>query len=76
MRVKLGSVDHYGHRVLLSRTGAALLPARPRIFDADQGNQFAGKSLTARLKEYEVRISMDGKGRAFDNIMSSACGEA
>jgi putative transposase len=47
----------------------ALLPTRPRIFNTDQGSQFTSESFTSRLKESEVRISMDGKGRAFDNIM-------
>ena len=46
----------------------ALLPARPRIFNTDQGSQFTSESFTSRLKEAEVRISMDGKGRFRDNI--------
>jgi len=47
----------------------ALQGARPRIFNTDQGSQFSSESFTGRLKEAEVQISMDGKGRAFDNIM-------
>ena len=38
---------------------------RPEIFNTDQ----AGESFTGVLKEAGVRISMDGKGRALDNIM-------
>jgi hypothetical protein len=42
---------------------------RPQILDTDQGAQFTGKALTGVLQAAEVRISMDGKGRALDNIM-------
>ena len=41
----------------------------PEIFNTDQGAQFTGKAFTGVLKEAGVRISMDGKGRALDNIM-------
>jgi putative transposase len=42
---------------------------RPQIFNTDQGSQFTGESFTAVLKDAQVDISMDGKGRAMDNIM-------
>jgi putative transposase len=42
---------------------------RPQIFNTDQGSQFTGKAFTSVLEGAEVRISMDGKGRALDNIM-------
>ncbi len=41
---------------------------RPDIFNTDQGSQFTSKGFTDVLKESEVLISMDGKGRAMDNI--------
>lgn len=47
----------------------ALWAAQPEIFNTDQGSQYTSDSFTSRLKEASVRISMDGKGRAFDNIM-------
>jgi putative transposase len=47
----------------------ALEGGQPLIFNTDQGSQYTGASFTGRLKEACVRISMDGKGRAFDNIM-------
>ena len=47
----------------------ALAKAKPEIFNTDQGSQFTSEQFTGRLLEAEVRISMDGKGRAFDNIM-------
>lgn len=42
---------------------------RPQIFNTDQGAQFTGEAFTGTLKGAEVAISMDGKGRAMDNIM-------
>jgi putative transposase len=42
---------------------------RPQIFNSDQGAQFTGTAFTGVLKEAGVAISMDGKGRALDNIM-------
>ena len=42
---------------------------QPEIFNTDQGSQYTGKSFTGALKEHDIRISMDGKGRAMDNIM-------
>jgi putative transposase len=41
----------------------------PEIFNTDQGSQYTGNAFTGVLKEHGVRISMDGKGRAMDNIM-------
>ena len=41
----------------------------PEIFNTDQGSQYTGKAFTGMLKEHCIRISMDGKGRAMDNIM-------
>ena len=41
---------------------------KPEIFNSDQGSQFTSKKFTDKLKEYEIMISMDGKGRAQDNI--------
>ncbi len=41
----------------------------PEIFNTDQGSQYTGSAFTGVLKEHGIRISMDGKGRAMDNIM-------
>jgi putative transposase len=46
----------------------ALGTSTPQIFNSDQGCQFTSKDFTKVLKSAEVKISMDGKGRAFDNI--------
>lgn len=46
----------------------ALQVARPEIFNSDQGSQFTSGGFTQKLIEQEIQISMDGRGRAFDNI--------
>lgn len=47
---------------------ALRLYPKPEIFNTDQGAQFTGNAFTGVLKANEIRISMDGKGRAMDNI--------
>ncbi len=42
---------------------------RPEIFNTDQGSQFTSREFTGVLKSQEITISMDGKGRAIDNVM-------
>jgi len=46
----------------------ALQKARPGIFNTDQGSQFTSEDFTHRLLSCGARISMDGRGRATDNI--------
>jgi putative transposase len=46
----------------------ALTRTRPEIFNTDQGAQFTSESFTKRLEEQDITISMDGRGRAIDNI--------
>lgn len=40
----------------------------PDIFNTDQGGQFTSMEFTSRLKDAGVAISMDGRGRAMDNV--------
>ena len=40
----------------------------PAIFNSDQGCQYTSERFIERLKEHHIQISMDGKGRALDNI--------
>jgi len=42
---------------------------KPLIFNTDQGSQFTGDNWISVLKEHNINISMDGKGRAIDNVM-------
>jgi putative transposase len=46
----------------------ALQIARPEIFNSDQGSQFTSREFTGRLEAAAVAISMDGRGRALDNV--------
>ena len=46
----------------------ALQRQQPEIFNSDQGSQFTANAFTKVLKERQIRISMDGRGRALDNI--------
>lgn len=47
---------------------SALKKGKPEIFNTDQGCQFTSNAFTLVLLDNEIKISMDGKGRAFDNI--------
>ena len=42
---------------------------KPEIFNTDQGSQFTSREFTGALKSQDIAISMDGKGRAIDNVM-------
>jgi putative transposase len=53
---------------VLAAVDQALLRAQPVIWNSDQGSHFTSPQYTARLKAAKVHISMDGKGRALDNI--------
>ena len=46
----------------------ALEMGRPEIFNTDQGSQFTSEEFTGCLKGAGIRISMDGRGRALDNV--------
>ena len=46
----------------------ALAQCRPEVFNTDQGAQFTSLAFTTRLVAAHVAISMDGRGRVFDNI--------
>jgi len=46
----------------------ALKVSCPGIFNTDQGSQFTAEAFTGRLLSAEIRISMDGRGRAMDNV--------
>lgn len=48
----------------------ALQQAKPEIANCDQGSQFTSEEYVTTLKRAEVAISMDGRGRALDNIFT------
>ncbi len=46
----------------------ALGAGKPEIFNTDQGVQFTASAFTGRLESAGVAVSMDGRGRALDNV--------
>jgi putative transposase len=52
----------------LEALAQALRQSQPEIFNTDQGAQFTSPAFTERLKHSGIRISMDGRGRALDNV--------
>ena len=52
----------------VSTLDRALETSKPEIFNSDQGSQFTSEAFTKRLEAAGVSISMDGRGRVFDNI--------
>jgi putative transposase len=63
------SVTLEEHFCVSALEGALRRHGCPEIFNTDQGSQYTGEAFTGVLKAHGVRISMDGKGRALDNIM-------
>ena len=55
---------------VLDAVGQALTTATPQIWNTDQGSQFTSPQITTRIAASGAQISMDGKGRAFDNIFT------
>lgn len=48
----------------------ALLDSVPEIHNSDQGVQYTSDEYTRILEDYEIQISMDARGRCFDNIFT------
>ena len=46
----------------------ALAHSQPEIFNTDQGSQFTCQAFTTVLQDHGIAISMDGRGRALDNV--------
>ena len=46
----------------------ALQISKPKIFNTDQGSQFTSTDFTRLLEKYDIKVSMDGRGRVYDNI--------
>lgn len=75
-------IDWYSRRVLSWRISNSLetvfcvdcledalrAHGQPELFNSDQGSQFTSKDFTGALERQGIVISMDGRGRAFDNI--------
>jgi len=75
-------IDWYSRRVLSWRISNSMeavfcvdclqdalrLHGKPEVFNSDQGSQFTSEAFTGVLQREGITISMDGRGRAFDNI--------
>jgi putative transposase len=46
----------------------ALQISKPKIFNTDQGSQFTSTDFTGLLEKHDIKVSMDGRGRVYDNI--------
>jgi putative transposase len=55
---------------VLDCVDGAFETALPDIFNSDQGSHFTSDSYLDRLRSRNIQISMDGKGRAIDNIFT------
>ena len=55
-------------RFCISALQQALARAEPVIFNTDQGSQFTSPEFTRELRQRQILISMDGRGRALDNV--------
>jgi putative transposase len=52
----------------LDAQGASFQYGQPHIFNTDQGSQFTSTAFTNVLSGKQISISMDGRGRALDNV--------
>jgi len=55
---------------VLDAVDQALIQATPEIWNSDQGSHFTSPRYLERLQSADVKISMDGRGRARDNIFT------
>ena len=55
---------------VLQAVDQALTLAKPEIWNSDQGSHFTSPQYLDRLRNAQVQISMDGRGRALDNIFT------
>jgi len=55
---------------VLQAVDCALALAQPEIWNSDQGSHFTSPKYTQRLLEAQIQISMDGRGRALDNVFT------
>jgi putative transposase len=55
---------------VLTAVDNALVQAKPEIWNSDQGSHFTSPKYLERLQREEIKISMDGRGRARDNIFT------
>jgi len=54
--------------VFIEALKRAMKKGKPEIFNSDQGSQFTAVEWLKVLQDHQIQISMDGRGRCFDNI--------
>jgi len=64
----LGDFKYDGRSLLSGGLGAALARHKPNIFNSDQASQFTSRNFTEMLETAGIGISMDVRGRVYDNI--------
>lgn len=62
--------DTMEEEIVLAPVGRALGRARPDILNSDQGSHFTAQDYVDLVQAAGVRISMDGRGRALDNVFT------
>lgn len=55
---------------VLQAVDCALVMARPEIWNSDQGSHFTSPRYIQKLLDAQVQVSMDGRGRAMDNVFT------
>jgi putative transposase len=65
---KLGISNTMDVHFCLGALGAALARHKPNIFNSGQASQFTSRDFTEMLETAGIGISMDGRGRVYDNI--------
>jgi len=64
----LGAFDNAGDGICVTALQHALMSSKPEILNTDQGVQFTSAEFLDLLTAGGIRISMDGRGRVYDNI--------
>src|ERR1700676_2222223 len=68
LRTQLGTVQHDGNRLLPGRASRGISLPPTRHLELRSGSQFTSADCLAPLKKRGISISMDGRGRALDNV--------
>ena len=68
MELRIGFTTPFELQNSLRNIIRKYIVGQPEIFNTDQGCQFTSEAFTGMLKTHGIAISMDGRGRALDNI--------
>ena len=62
--------DTLEEEFVLKAVSRAFAKGRPEILNSDQGSHFTSQKYTKMVLEAGVKVSMDGRGRALDNVFT------